>query len=360
MSDREALILLNMVEGLSPRKAKEFLSKLDKPKEIFTLQFKSLEAFLGKSLTQKLLAKRDSQEFKEELRLIEKEKIDIITILDEDYPSLLSEIYEPPFLLYLKGRRSLLNEKCFAVVGSRRASFYGLSSSERFSYSLAYLGLVIVSGLALGIDTYAHKGALEAGGGTLAVLGSGLLNIYPKQNKNLAQEITERGCLLSEFPLTMPPFPRNFPRRNRIISGLSLGVLVVEARLRSGALITANFALEQGREVFALPGGYNSPQSKGTHLLIKQGAKLIDSLEDILEELNVELNRKKIFLDNSFKLNLSDRERVVFEAVSKEAKDIETLFREAHLERGVLYQIILSLLMKGLIRELPGKLYIRR
>lgn len=358
MKDREALILLNMLNCLTPKKAREAILRLERPQDIFKLGFRELEPLLGKGPAEELLAKRSSEEFAEELRLIERERIDIMTVLDEDYPPLLSEISEPPLLLYLKGQRSLLRENSLAVVGSRRASFYGLSSAERFSYSLAYLGIVIVSGLARGIDTSAHKGALKAQGATVGVLGSGLLNLYPRENQALAREIEERGCLISEFPLRTPPFRGNFPRRNRIISGLSLGVLVVEAAQRSGALITANFALEQGREVFALPGSYSSPQSKGTHFLIKQGAKLIDSLEDILEELNLKI--EKLPERNSQVRNFSPQEREVFEALSREPKDIETLFKELNLARTSLYQALLSLRVKGLIKELPGKVYVKR
>jgi len=358
MENREALILLNMVEGLSPPKAKELLSKLDEPKDVFSLKAKELKTIFGENIGEKVFSKRNSSEFLTELKLIEKEKIDILAILDREYPSLLTEIYDPPLLLYLKGRKECLSKKCLAIVGSRRASFYGLSSAEKFAYSLAYLGLVVVSGLARGIDTSAHKGALSAGGETVGVLGSGLLNIYPKENTSLASQIIERGCLISEFPLTKPPFRENFPRRNRVISGLSLGVLVVEATQRSGALITANFALEQGREIFALPGSYNSPQSKGVHSLIKQGAKLVDCVEDILEELNIELGSSHQSLKTS--LNLSEKENRVFNLIDKGVKDIETLSQQSQLERSSLYQVLLSLTIKGLIKELPGKVYMKK
>jgi len=249
MTDREALILLNMVDGLGPKRIEAALSRLGRPRDIFTVKKESLEEFLGEGLSGAILKKRNSPQFARELELIERESVDILTILDKDYPALLKEVYGPPPVLYLKGRRNILSKKSFSIVGSRRASFYGLNSSRKFSFSLAYLGFVIVSGLARGVDTYAHKGALEAKGGTVAVLGSGLLNLYPKENKDLAEDIERSGCIISEFPLKTLPFRGNFPRRNRIISGLSCGVLVAEAAKRSGALITANFALEQGREV---------------------------------------------------------------------------------------------------------------
>jgi DNA processing protein len=287
MTNTEAIILLNMVEGLGPKRIEFLLSNLESPKEVFTIRHKSLKPLLGEKLSGKLIEKRSSLEFRKELDLIAKEDIDVVTVLDSDYPSLLKETYDPPALLYLKGRRQDLNGICFGIVGSRKASVYGLTESEKFSLSLSYLGLVIVSGLAKGIDTYAHRGALKAGGLTVAVLGSGLNNIYPRENIDLAKDIANRGCVVSEFPINTPPLRENFPRRNRIISGLSLGILVVEAAKRSGALITARYALEQAREIFCLPGHIDSEQSRGTHELIKQGACLIDSVDDILQNLNI-------------------------------------------------------------------------
>ena len=355
MTDKEALILLNMVEGLGPKRIGDILLRLDKPSDIFTARKDNLECLLGEKLSLALIKKRDSREFIEELKLIEEHNIDILTILDKDYPYLLKEIYAPPQVLYIKGERSILDQKSFSIVGSRRASFYGMSSSEKFSFSLAYIGFVIVSGMAHGIDTYAHKGALKAKGKTVAVLGSGLLNIYPKENKDLAEQIQEQGCLISEFPLKTPPLRENFPRRNRVISGLSCGVLVIEAALRSGALITANFALEQGREVFCLPGNIDSPQSKGTHWLIKQGAKLVDCVEDILEELHEPVCE----LRKDAPASLSQEEKEVYDLLGSYQKDIDTILRTASLDKARIYQILLSLSFKKLIKELPGKVYVR-
>jgi len=195
-------------------------------------------------------------------------------------------------VLYINGNKAALNKSLFAIVGTRNPTAYGISMAQDFSYNLSLLGIVIVSGLARGIDTAAHKGALKKGQ-TVAVLGSGLLNIYPRENTHLAERIAEKnGAVVSEFPLHMAPRRENFPRRNRIVSGLSKGVLVVEAAARSGALITAHLALEQNREVFALAGRADSLVSKGAHLLIKEGAKLVDSIDDILEELNISFEKK--------------------------------------------------------------------
>lgn len=287
MTDREALILLNMIEGLGPKKIEKLLSYLDRASSIFTMKDAELKKFLGQVLSAAIIKKRESLQYFKELKLIEKHNIEILTILDRDYPPLLKEIYDPPAVLYVKGNKDCLAKNCLAIVGSRKASLYGLNASQKFSYSLASLGFVIVSGLAYGIDTSAHKGALKAKACTCAVLGSGLLHIYPKENSTLATQIVKRGCVISEFPLESSPRKENFPRRNRIISGLSQGTLVVEAAQKSGALITANFALEQSREVFCLPGCIDSPQSRGVHSFIKQGARLVDSVEDILDELSI-------------------------------------------------------------------------
>lgn len=225
-------------------------------------------------------------DFRREMSRSEKQGIKIITMLDEGYPALLKQIYDPPLVLYVMG--DLQFDTAVGIVGSRRASFYGLSSAQRLAAGLAASGITVISGLARGVDTAAHRGALGSKGNTIAVLGSGLNNIYPPENEELAYSIAGSGAVISEFPLDTGPFPHNFPRRNRIISGLSMGIVVVEAAENSGALITADFALEQGREVFALPGEANSSTSYGTNNLIKQGAKLVTDVEDILEELNLQ------------------------------------------------------------------------
>lgn len=210
-----------------------------------------------------------------------------ISISDKDYPARLKNIYSPPVDLYIKGEFLPEDEIAVALVGSRKASQYGLELSEKLAYDLATRGITVVSGLARGIDSAAHRGALKAKGRTIAVFGCGIDYIYPPENKLLAEQIQERGALISEFPDKLSPKPYNFPRRNRIISGLSLGVVVIEAARTSGALITANFALEQGREVFAVPGKVNSDTSEGVHRLLKEGAKLVETVDDIIEELNL-------------------------------------------------------------------------
>ncbi|MHB8744379.1 MAG: DNA-processing protein DprA [Sulfuricaulis sp.] len=209
----------------------------------------------------------------------------LIVWSDPDYPSLLREIPDPPAMLYVLGDRCLLARPQLAIVGSRNPTPMGRDNARAFAANLAGAGLVITSGLALGVDGAAHRGALEAGGKTIALAGTGLDRVYPSAHRDLAHDISRHGALVSEFPLATPPRPENFPRRNRLISGLSLGTLVVEAALQSGSLITARLASEQGREVFAIPGSIHSPQSRGCHALIRQGAKLVETAQDVLEEL---------------------------------------------------------------------------
>jgi len=284
---KKGSILLNLL-NLTPQKIKGVLSAFKDIDEILKADAKRLREipYLQDKDVEKILSGRTSAILDRELELIAKENIDCLDIFDKDYPSLLKEIENSPIVLYLKGSRKVMGKFLFAIVGSRKPTSYGISIAGDFSDQLSRKGIVIVSGLARGIDTIAHRKAIKAGE-TVAVLGSGLLNIYPRENKDLALEIASSGAVVSEFPLLTSPSRENFPRRNRIVSGMSKGVLVVEATSRSGALITAHSACEQNREVFAIPGSINSSLSKGTHILIKEGAKLVDCLDDILEELGI-------------------------------------------------------------------------
>lgn len=285
---KRASILLNLL-NLSPNKIQAIMGSFNDIDSILNAKYSDLRQVLLLTDTdiKKILDLRNSRVLDKELKLIEKKKIDCLDLFDQDYPPLLKEISNPPLVLYINGNRNVLNKFLLAIVGTRIPTMYGLSTAEDLAYRLSLLGIVIVSGLARGIDTAAHRGAIKRGM-SVAVLGSGLLNIYPRQNIKLAEGISHKGAVISEFPLFMPPLKENFPRRNRIISGLSKGVLIVEAALRSGALITARLSCEQNREVFAIPGNIDSPLSKGTHKFIKEGAKLVDSLEDILKEFNID------------------------------------------------------------------------
>lgn len=292
-----------------------------------------------------------------------KEKITTIGLNDDKYPRLLKETSSPPPILYVKGE--IPAGPAVAVVGSRLATNYGLDMAARLSRELAARGIVIVSGLALGIDSAAHKAALEVGGKTVAVLGSGLdeASIYPSQNKPLAREIIENGgVVISEFPCGTNPLPHHFPQRNRIVSGLSLGVLVVEAREKSGALITANFALQQNREVFALPGSASSQSSAGTNKLIQQGAKLVMSADDILEELKIETkNIKTENIKKGVKLNnLSDREKIVAKLLGREPLDVDRIIETTKLSASDVLSALSILEIKGIVKQSDGKYMLKQ
>ncbi len=290
MNELEAKIVLNMLPGIGSIRMKKILDHYKSAKaaiEASPLELRQI-CSLPKNITFDFSSSIKSDSFRKELELIEKHAIEVISIDSPKYPELLKNIYDPPAILYVKGKLSKKGIN-IAIVGSRKASDYGLKMAQKFAYELASCSITIVSGMARGIDTAAHNGVLQAKGETIAVLGSGLANIYPLENKGLFERIAEFGAVISEFPMQTKPNPGNFPRRNRIISGLSLGVLVIEAAKRSGALITSRFALEQGRDVFALPGKADSLTSYGTNQLIKDGAKLVDGFEEVILELNIDI-----------------------------------------------------------------------
>ncbi len=279
----------------------------------------------------------------------------IITLADAGYPRALLEIADPPSVLYVRGNAGLLNKRGLAVVGSRNATPQGLQTAENFSRTLAAKGLAIISGLALGIDAAAHRGALAAGGETVAVIGTGADRIYPARNRELALAIAEHGAIVSEFPLGTPAIAANFPRRNRIISGLSRGVLVVEAAPESGSLITARLAAEQGREVFAIPGSIHSPVARGCHKLIKQGAKLVETAQDILEELG---NYPEPTI-NALEVPLVEDQNTVLDALGHDPCTLDDLAERTGLPADQLLAELLTLELAGRIATLPGNRYQR-
>ncbi|MDD5341336.1 MAG: DNA-processing protein DprA [Patescibacteria group bacterium] len=295
-----------------------------------------------------------------EMEKVERENIKVITIKDETYPKLLKEIYGPPALLYVKGElANLNNDYKLAAVGARKVSNYGRQITLEIVKPLAQNGFTIVSGLALGTDALAHQAALEARGKTIAVLGSGLDNqsIYPASNRYLAQNILDNsGTIISEFPIGTLPLKHNFPTRNRVIAGLSLGTLVIEAAESSGALITAYCSLEQNREVFAVPGSLFNPNSVGTHKLIQKGAKLVTSFQDILDELN--LQEVKHFVSNKKVLPETLGEKVIIENLTKEPKHIDQLIKETNLSAATISGTLSLMEMKGMVKNLGGQNYI--
>lgn len=288
-----------------------------------------------------------------------------IGISDREYPALLKTIHRAPSELFVNGEILPVDANAIAIVGARRSTLYGLEQCARLSYELALKGITIVSGMARGIDTAAHKGALKAGGRTIAVLGSGHGHIYPRENTKLYAEIAKNGAVISEFPHETPPMPFNFPARNRIISGLSKGVLVVEAARKSGALITANFALQEGREVFAMPGNISSSRSAGTNALIKEGAKLTESADDILEELegvlDIKIGRGKSTEPRAKDpaATLSAEERAVFGVLTDTPKPIDEISGVSRIPVSKISRILIDLELKRLAKMLPGENFIK-
>lgn len=378
MTEREALIALNLIPDIGSVRLKNLLEAFGSAPKIFLNSESTLKKVdkVGEKIA-RAIARFPFESLEKELMLVGKHGVKLITMQDEEYPESLKEIYGSPLCLYVKGSLRASDALSLAIVGSRRASLYGLSCAQRFSRSLAGLGITVVSGLARGIDTQAHEGALKAKGRTIAVLGSGLNRIYPPENKALSEKIAESGALVSEFPLNTEPFAGNFPRRNRLISGLSLGTIVVEAARNSGALITADFALEQGKEVFAVPGSVNSATSFGTNQLIKQGAKLVDSVEDIIEEIRPEsgnLIRKRqvcrpesgleaeeaSFARGRGNKVLSQEEEKVHNLLdSQKASCVDEITENSGLSSAKVMSILLRLEVSRLIKQLPGKMFVR-
>ena len=287
-------LTLSLTEGLGNASVCQLLAKFGTPDAIFSAPYKQLREIVSDSIAKHIQKGVDATQHKPTLDWLKKDNAHIVTLADAHYPQALLQIPNPPALLYTLGQLNWLNHPSLAMVGSRSSTPQGEKNAEDFAQSLCQHGLCVVSGMALGIDGAAHRGALKSNGATIAVVGTGLDIVYPARHRDLAHKIAERGLIMSEFSLGTPSKAQNFPRRNRLISGLSLGCLVVEANVSSGSLITARLAIEQGREVFAIPGSIHSPVAKGCHQLIKQGAKLVESVQDILEELNwAEISQQK-------------------------------------------------------------------
>jgi len=362
MSPYKEWVLLSRIPHLGPKKYRQLVEHFGSPQKVLSASRKELSIIpgLSKEAITSLTQKKSKIKIDEELKRINELGIRIVHFRHSLYPASLGMIFDPPFLLYLKGDLEEEDADALAIVGTRRATTYGKLIARRLARELAQRGITIVSGLARGIDSAAHQGALEGGGRTIAVLGSGIDVIYPGENRKMVEEIARRGAVLSEYPLGTQPYAPHFPQRNRIISGLSKGVLVVEAPPRSGALITADFALEQGREVFAVPGNVTSPNSQGTNRLIKEGAKLVESVDDILEELDFSYLKKenKQILDREIP-SLFSQERKILELLGEEPVHIDLLIHKSNLPPSKVGELLMKLQIKGLARELPGKLFVR-
>ncbi len=330
---------------------------------------------IGATIAERIAASRDKFDSCAEIELAAKLGVWIVHMEDPRYPPALRQIYDPPPVLYIKGTLDRADNLAIGIVGCRRCSLYGQEQSSRLAHLLAAAGFTIVSGMARGIDTAAHTGALAAEGRTLAVQGCGLSRVFPPENVKLFNLISASGACISELPLRAEPLPENFPPRNRIIAGLSLGTIVVEAGLRSGALITAQAALESNREVMAVPGKIDSPLSQGPHRLIKEGAKLIETVEDVMEALGYigdqlkdqtaltakETTEKvEMPLLETAKLNLKGDEKTIYDALSKEPLHIDQLIADTSLPAGTVNAGVVSLRLKGLIKQLPGNLFTKR
>lgn len=344
---------LERTPGVGPETARKLLSAFGLPGSIFSASLAVLQEVVAERIARALLAPLSA----ETAELIERTLTwasqpgnHVLTIADSEYPQALLETADPPIVLYAKGRIELLARVSVAVVGSRNATAQGISNAEKFSEALSQAGLTIVSGMALGIDTAAHEGSLRGAGSTVAVIGTGADIVYPARNRTLAHRIADSGCILSEYPLGTPAIPSNFPRRNRLISGLSRGVLVVEAAAQSGSLITARLAAEQGRDVFAIPGSIHSPLAKGCHLLIKQGAKLVESAQDILEEIAYRSPMSAASAPRAAPMPSSP----VLEAMGFDPVDLDTLAIRCGFDIAALHAELLTLELEGVVETLPG------
>jgi DNA processing protein len=356
MSGTGYWIGLTLVPEVGPVMSKKLLAALGSPENIFRAGINDLLAVQGIS-RERAGNIRDFRLWdvvEKQLKVIEKKGIKVVVYHDPDYPLVLKEIDGAPIVLYMKGNYLPEDRYAIAVVGSRKYTSYGESVTQRIASDLASSGFTIISGMARGVDTLSHKAALSSGGRTIAVLGTGLDVCYPSENRSLVERAAASGCVVSEFPPGTIPSRENFPRRNRLISGLSLGVLVVEATLESGSLITANFALEQNKEVFAVPGNITSRNSEGTNRLIKQGARVATEANDIIEELAPQL-RGFIKMQHRQTMSLSPEEEKVCGALTREPRHIDLVSRETGLTVSKILDLLLGLELKGVVRQTSGK-----
>ncbi len=364
MIDRDELAAwLRLIEtpGVGRETARRLLAAFDSPQAVFEASGNARGAIAGAAAAEALAAQHESVDALLALTWAwlaadSSEPRAVITLGDPRYPPALLETADPPLLLYTQGRTDLLQTEAVAVVGSRNPTRQGTDNARAFSASLSQAGLTVVSGLALGIDTAAHEGGLEGAGSTVAVVGTGLDRVYPRRNLSLAHRIAQTGLMLSEFSLGTPPLPPNFPVRNRIIAGLSRGTLVVEAALQSGSLITARLALEAGRDVFAIPGSIHSPLSRGCHALIKQGAKLVDSAQDVLEELNL---AGAAPAPTDVGVASTTPEDALLAALGFDPVTLDELVARTGRSPADLNTRLLELEMDGRVARLPGQLFQR-
>jgi DNA processing protein len=349
---------LRRLPGVGTRTQHELLEHFGSVENIFSASRGQLDKLLaGKhEAVNAILDAPGAQTFQSEFDWLEQPGHHLLVWTDPDYPVLLREISDPPAMLYVIGQREVLSNPQLAIVGSRNPSPMGRENAQAFAKSVAGAGLTVTSGLALGVDGAAHRGALAAGGATIAVTGTGLDRVYPARHRELAHEIAAHGALVSEFALGTPPLPENFPIRNRIISGLSLGTLVVEAALASGSLITARLATEQGREVFAIPGSIHAPQARGCHALIRQGAKLVETAQDILEELGPLASLVRASApENAAPVPALDAPMAaLLQQIGHDPVSVDALIERSGLTADAVSSMLLQMELNGLVSSCPG------
>jgi DNA processing protein len=368
MNDAELLDLLclTMVPGVGPHTSRALLERFGTPTKVLDSTIACLRDVdgVGPKLAARLVGARDEFNAEAELALCRKHGVKPMAPPDPGYPSCLLEIPDPPPLLYCRGELMPRDGMAIAIVGSRRCTPYGLRQAERLAQSLARVGLTVVSGLARGIDAAAHHGALKAGGRTIAVLANGLASVYPPEHEELAVDIAESGALLSEMPMGQVPMAQLFTQRNRIISGLCLGVIVVEATPRSGSLSTARHAMEQNREVFAVPGPIDSLSSRGCHRLLRDGAKLVETIDDVLEELGpltseIQPEEGAVPVRRPAELALSDQERSLLGQLSDRPVSIDELISGTRLTAQQVMSTLAVLEMRRMVKRVPGNQFVR-
>lgn len=367
MDEREARAALNMVEHVGPVKLRALLAQFGDAPSILRASRDQLQrvAGIGEDTAEAIANWEKTIDLSGELHRAAEFGCQLIIENDPEYPALLREIHDPPIVLYVRGSLRAEDRHSFAIVGSRLTTAYGVDTARRFGHQLGYAGLTVVSGGARGIDTAAHLGALSAKARTVAVLGTGINLVFPPENKELFERIAASGAIVTQFPFGRPADKQSFPIRNRIVAGMTLGTIVVEANLTSGALITANFANEYGRQVFAVPGRVDSPRSRGTHDLIKRGAKLCEGLDDILSEFEYLFPQKALETPGAANAagafsQLTEAEARAFAAVPAAAEpSVDEIIRDSGMTASATSVALFSLEMKRLVRQLPGRRYVR-
>jgi DNA processing protein len=364
MNATEACIALNMLPTVGPVRLRKLLEVFQEPQQILTAKRSELRKVegIGNDVADQISNWESTIDLAGELKRVRDFGATVITQESSSYPRPLGEIHAPPIVLYIWGELQERDHHAIGIIGARRTTHYGMESAKKLAYQLAYAGLTIISGLARGIDTAAHQGALAAKGRTIAVIGAGLAKLYPPENAVLAEKIRSgNGAVVSEFSMEIEPDRQTFPMRNRIIAGWSHGVLVVEAGLNSGALITAAQALEQGRSVYAVPGHINAPSAMGSNRLIQQGAKLVMDASDILDDLQILLPETKPLPQAAARPlpPLSDEERRVYEAINATETSIDDIAAKSELPSAAVSSTLLQLELKRLVKQLPGKYFVK-